>query len=185
MIVFFAITFSRIINLVLKAAHSTSYQLHRVFSHFKNRRAQGESIEMLILDMERAFDAVWHDALVHKLILRGCNIFLVWTIYSFLNDHTFQVSVGNSKSPISNIPYGVPQGAVLSPTLYNFFTSDAQTVDDTVLFVSSFRNNSTHWLTTSNGGWKIKVNSSKTQSIYFTICWSPLWLLILWIVLNE
>jgi hypothetical protein len=38
----------------------------------------------------------------------------------------------------------VPQGAVLSPTLYNFFTSDASTVDglakfvdDTALFVSS------------------------------------------------
>jgi hypothetical protein len=57
-----------------------------------------------------------------------------------------QVSVGKSKSYVCNIPYGVPQGAVFSPTLYNFFTSDALTVDgcelttfadDTALFVSN------------------------------------------------
>jgi hypothetical protein len=56
------------------------------------------------------------------------------------------VSVGKSKSSVCNISYGVPQGAVLSPTLYNFFTSDGLTVDmcelatfadDTALFVSS------------------------------------------------
>jgi hypothetical protein len=97
---------------------------------------------MLLLDLERAFDSVWHDALIHKLILRGCNIFLVRIIHSFLNDR----SVGKSKSSVCNIPYGVPQGTVLSRTFYNFFPSDAPTVDecelatfadDTDLFVSS------------------------------------------------
>jgi hypothetical protein len=80
---------------------------------------------MLFLDVERAFDFVWHVALLHKLNPRGCNIFLVRIIYSFLNGRTFQVSNGKSKSSVCNIPYSVPQGAVLSPTLYNFFTSDA------------------------------------------------------------
>jgi hypothetical protein len=74
--------------------------------------------------VERAFDSVWRDALLHKLILRGCNIFLVRIIYSFLNHRTFQVIVGKSKSSICKILYGVPQGAVLSSTFYNFFTSD-------------------------------------------------------------
>jgi hypothetical protein len=141
-----------------RAAHSISHQLNRVVRHVKNRRALGKSTGMLLLDVERAFDSVWHDALLHKLILRGCNIFLVRIIYSFLNDRTFQVSVGKSKSS------GVPQSAVLSPTLCNFFTSDAPTVDgcelatfadDTAFFVSSvdptarlsamdFRSSSTH-----------------------------------------
>jgi hypothetical protein len=101
---------------------------------------------MFLLDLEGAFNSVWHVALLHKLILRGCNIFLVQIIYSFLNYRTFQVSVSKSKLSVYNIPYGVPQVAVLSPTLYNFFTLDAPTVDwsefatfadDTALFVSS------------------------------------------------
>jgi hypothetical protein len=87
-----------------------------------------------------------HDALLHKLILRGCNIFLVRIIYSFLNDRFFQDSVDKSKLSVCNISYGVPQGALLSPTLYNFFTLDAPTVDgcelatfteNTALFVST------------------------------------------------
>jgi hypothetical protein len=64
-----------------------------------------------------------------ELILKGCNIFLVRILYSFLKDRTFQVNVGKSKSSVCNIPYGVPQGAELSPTPYNFFTSDASAVD--------------------------------------------------------
>jgi hypothetical protein len=84
---------------------------------------------MLFLDVERAFDSASHDALLHKLILRGCNIFLVRIIFPFLKERTFQVSVGKSKSSVCNFPYGVPQAAVLSPTFYNFFTSDASTVD--------------------------------------------------------
>jgi hypothetical protein len=152
---------------------------------------------MLLLDVERAFDSVWHDAL-----LRGCNIFLVQIIiYSFLNDRTFQVSFGNSKSSVCNIPYGVPQGAVLSPTLYNFFTSDDPTVDgcelatfadDTALFVSSSDPTAVcdglqeqlDSLTDYFKRWKIKVNSSKTQAIYFTRCWSSLRLPGFGIVLN-
>jgi hypothetical protein len=86
-------------------AHSSSQQLNRVVRHVKNRRAQGE----LLLDVERAFDSVWHDALLHKLILLSCNIFLVRIMYSFLDDRTFQISVGKSKSSVCNMIYGVPQ----------------------------------------------------------------------------
>jgi hypothetical protein len=52
---------------------------------------------------------------------------------------------GGSKSSSYDIPYGVPQGTILSPTLYNIFTSDVPTTrecelstlaDDTAIFVS-------------------------------------------------
>jgi hypothetical protein len=101
---------------------------------------------MLLLDVEKAFNSVWHDALLHKLIQGCCNIFLAPIIHSFLSGSTFQVSVGKSKSYVCNILYGVPQGAVLSPIFYNLFTSDASTADwcelatfadDTAIFVSN------------------------------------------------
>jgi hypothetical protein len=148
-------------NTLVRAAHWTSHQLNRVVRHVENKRVQEEFTGMHLLDVERAFDSLWHDALLHKVIIRGYNIFLVRVIYSFLNDRTFQISVGKSKSSVCNILYGVQHGAVLSPTLYYFFTSDAPTVDecelatfadDTALFVSrtqrlsvmNFRSSSTH-----------------------------------------
>jgi hypothetical protein len=71
----------------------------------------------------------------------------------------------------------VPQGAVLSPTLYNFFTSDAPTVDgcelatfddDTAFFVSSLAvcdelQEQLDSLTDYFKRWKIKVNCQKSR----------------------
>jgi hypothetical protein len=96
----------------------------------------------------------------------------------------------------------VPQGAVLSPTLYNFFTSDATTVngcelatfaDDTALFVSSLNPTAVcdglqeqlNLLTDYFKRWKIKVHPSKTQALYFTRCSSPLRHPCFGIVFNE
>jgi hypothetical protein len=111
------------------------------------------------------------------------------------------VIVGKSKSSFCNIPYGVPQGAALSPTLYNFFTSDAPTVngcelatfaDDTALFVSSSDPTAVcdglqkqlDSLTDYFEQCKIKVNSSNAQPIN-TRCLSPPRLPSFGIVLNE
>jgi hypothetical protein len=96
--------------------HFTSQQLNRVVRHVKNKRSRGQSTGMLLVDVEKAFDTVWHDALLHKLIQGGCNIFLAQIIHYSLCGGTLQVSVGKSKSSVCNIVYGAPQGAVLSPT---------------------------------------------------------------------
>jgi hypothetical protein len=130
-----------------------------------------------------------------------CNIFLPRIILSYLSGRTLQVSVGKSESSVCNIPYDVPQGAVLSPTLYNLFTSDAPTADgcelatfadDTVIFVSNSEpinvwdglQSQLNSLTDYFEQWKIKVNASKTHAIYFTRCWSPRRLPSTRIVLN-
>jgi hypothetical protein len=102
---------------------------------------------------------------------------------------------------LSNISYGVPQGVVLSTTLYNSFISDASTVDgyelatftnDTALFVSSLDpavvcdglqgqlDSSTDYFKR----WKINVNSLTNQAIHFTRCWFLLRLPSFGIVLN-
>jgi hypothetical protein len=95
------------------------------------------------------------------------------------------VCIGGSKSISYNIPYGVPQGAILSPTLYNIFTSDVPTTeecevatfaDDTAIFVSDIDpaevchklQRQLDTLSDYFKNWKIRVNSTKTQAIYFT-----------------
>jgi hypothetical protein len=133
--------------------------------------------------VEKAFDSFWHDALLHKLIQGGCNIFLARIIHFILSGRTFQVNIGKSKSSVCNISYGVPQGAVLSPILYSLCTSDALMddgcelatfADDTAIFVSNSEpinvcdglQSQLDSLTDYFKQWKIKVNLSKTQAIY-------------------
>jgi len=112
-----------------RQGHSTSHQLTRLVKHVKKKRSQRIPLStgLLLLDVEKAFDSVWHEALLHKILMKGCDIFLARLIFSFLKNRTFQVVIGREKSSYQNIPFGVPQGAILSPTLYNIFTSDIPT----------------------------------------------------------
>jgi hypothetical protein len=69
------------------------------------------SIGLLLLDVEKAFDCVWHGALLHKML--NVNFPMIWIkiIMSFLSGKTFFVTIS-----------GVAQGAVLLSKLFNIFT---------------------------------------------------------------
>jgi Reverse transcriptase (RNA-dependent DNA polymerase) len=175
-----------------RKAHSTAHQLRRVVKNIKDARNSRFrrvpcSTGMLLLDVEKAFDSVWHEALLYKLIMKGCDLYLARLILSFLKNRTFQVRVDGVDSILCGIPYGVPQGAILSPTLYNIFTSDIPTsefcktatfADDTALYASDLNpdlvcdalqdqiDNVSNYFK----DWKIKVNAEKTQAIYFSRC---------------
>jgi hypothetical protein len=56
-------------------AYSSFYQIIRDIKHGKNKtnRGHGQFTGMLLLDVEKAFDSVWHDALLQKLSCNICN----------------------------------------------------------------------------------------------------------------
>ena len=109
---------------------------------------------------------------------------LIKIISSFLNERTFSVQIQNKLSSTHNIPYGVPQGSVLSPLLYNLFIHDlpetkcelALFADDTAIFTSSrfvktIENKLSSDITKLNkfyNKWKISINNDKTNAIFFT-----------------
>lgn len=71
-----------------------------------------------------AFDSVWHDGLLFKSREFGVPYYLQKIISSFLEDLTFVVKIGSVLSTIKPIKAGVPQGAILSPILFNLYNSD-------------------------------------------------------------
>lgn len=85
---------------------------------------------MVLLDVEKAYDTVWQDAIVHKMERVAFPINLIKIVQSFLNGRSFQFSVSGHFSNSKLIPYGLPQGAVQSPTLYNIFTSDIVMIEE-------------------------------------------------------
>jgi hypothetical protein len=93
----------------------------------------GSSSHLLLLDVENTFDCVWHDALLHKPLKRRIPMVFIKLIWSFLTDRKFYVTVAGERSAKCGVPSGVPQGAVLSPTLFNIFTSDFPALTDVQL----------------------------------------------------
>lgn len=165
--------------------HSTTTQLFAITSSIKASLHDGLSTGMVLMDIEKAFDRVWHNGLVFKLIATRTPKYLISIIHSFLQNRTFRVHMSNDKSASKDIRFGVPQGAVLSPTLYSIYTHDipldtecttALFADDTAFYTSSryaktiMRKLEKTAKTTIRyfTKWKITANCSKTQAIFFT-----------------
>lgn len=139
------------------------------------------------LDVQKAFDAVWIEGLVHKMYetfkfpTQMCKIIL-----SYLLNRRFFVNVGDEKSLSHKIATGVPQGSILGPLLYKIFIADIPSnvteaeiilyADDTAITAKS----SCPLMATKKiesvikeiksyyDKWKVSINKSKTQFMVFT-----------------
>lgn len=169
---------------------STIHQLKRVLKLITDNKVERKSTGVVLLDIEKAFDTVWHNGLVYKLNEFNFPIFIQKMIKSFLEKRSFFVYVDGQKSSMRTINAGVPQGAILSPILYSIFTSDfkigkeqsvAFYADDSALISSGKVSNAI--VKNMKKGlmacqryfkkWKIKINHNKTQAIIFPYNKSP------------
>jgi archaellum component FlaG (FlaF/FlaG flagellin family) len=82
---------------------------------------------VVALDISKAFDRVWHPALLSKCRSFGLGNFFCNWLQNFLTNRSIQVLVDGFKSNTYIINAGVPQGCVLSPTLFIIFINDLLT----------------------------------------------------------
>jgi len=101
---------------------------------------------MVSLDLEKAYDTVWIHGLLHKLIALKLPKYLIFTLRAFLEGRSFTVHLNDASSTPKNIPSGLPQGAVLSTTVFAIYISDmprphntqlALYADDTAILTQS------------------------------------------------
>jgi hypothetical protein len=79
---------------------------------------------MVSLDIEKAYDTVWINGLLYKLISYKIPTYLIYILKSFLTDRSFIVRLTDTLSAPKTTPSGLPQGAVLSTTLFAIYISD-------------------------------------------------------------
>jgi retron-type reverse transcriptase len=82
------------------------------------------STAVVFLDIEKAFDTIWHSGLLYKLSKFEFPTRLIQLISCFLSKRKFRVSVEGEMSTPREMQAGVPQGSVLSPTLHNIYVND-------------------------------------------------------------
>ena len=97
-------------------------RLHRPLNKprklYKRSLYKKEHIITIFFDLEKAYDTTWIFGIIKDL----CNLKLRGRlpkfIKNFLTDRTFQVCIGSTLSDLKN-QEGVPQGNILSTTLFN------------------------------------------------------------------
>ena len=93
-----------------------------------NAKKKGKGVAAAFLDLEKAFDIMWRGGVLLEIDKIGISGQMFNYISDFLKDRTFQVKIGNSISDSRTQINGTPQGAVLSPILFNIAVNDVNKV---------------------------------------------------------
>ena len=167
---------------------STEDQVTFIAQHIEDGFQNKEHTLAVWIDMEKAFDKVWKDGLRLKLRKSGvCGHMYEW-ISQYLTNRKARVKINGSYSRQRTLREGVPQGGVLSPTLFLVYINDmtrelprrihsAVYADDLVIWCSE------EYITTANyrmqqalnalenwtKKWLVKVNATKTTYTIFSL----------------
>ncbi len=86
--------------------------------------ANKNQVYIVLRDVAKAFDKVWINGLKYNLLNLGLPSILQKLLCNFLDNRSAKINIGKEFSNDIYLSSGVPQGSVLSPTLYTLFTND-------------------------------------------------------------
>ena len=136
----------------------------------------------IFIDIEKAFDKVWHKGLLHNLDELQIPVYLGKWIQNYLTGRHFRVRVSSILSESKSIEAGVPQGSVLGPVLFNVYfnkvstcTTSAEDLWQTqhkLAELAMFADDLSSWFASK----KISIISSRLQQVLDNIeLWMNKW----------
>ena len=106
-----------------RKGRSTELALWRFVTEATSALQKRQSMVLLSLDIQSAYDNVWHVGLIRKLATLGVPPSLLAWILSFLSNRQAHMHIGHAVCSCL-LSMGVPQGSPLSPILFLVFVGD-------------------------------------------------------------
>ena len=172
-----------------RPGHSTETALVRIHNDLLLSIDSRRSVVLVLLDLTAAFDTLDHTVLLHRLRELGVDRTVLAWFTSYLVGRSNSVKIRQTTSSRQTLMYGVPQGSVLAPILFNIYISPIADIfrrhqihydiyaDDTQLYAECPPSNHTdairqlrdcvdelkRWLDHNH----LLLNESKTEAIVF------------------
>ncbi|GBN59776.1 RNA-directed DNA polymerase from mobile element jockey [Araneus ventricosus] len=133
---------------------STVQQLLRITEFVREGMDEGWDTGSVFLDIAKAFDRIWTDGLLYKLIVMRIPGSIIRPMTTNLRGRRFALRVGNNFSSERAVAAGVVQGSKIGPKTFNIFINgipnprNCQTrlclfADDTAIMSTGASNNVT------------------------------------------
>ncbi|KAL4153873.1 hypothetical protein QTP88_001706 [Uroleucon formosanum] len=119
---------------------------------FQNKLKSGA----VFLDLSAAYDTVWKRSLLLKLAKNLRCKATLRLLEQILSDRSFKVNMNGETSQKRILQNGLPQGSVLSPTLFNVYTADIETLNKDLDTLQNYFKN-----------WHLNLNANKTTAVAF------------------
>ena len=128
-----------------RRAKSTSDHLFRLSQFIMGTFNREEHAVAVFLDVEKAFDNIWHNGLKYKIFQLDLTTKMTRWLSDFPVGHVIQVNINGLLSNQINPKAGVPQGSVLSPLLFLTDINDLPTLQHKRNSLSQFADDTAQW----------------------------------------
>jgi len=155
-----------------RPGHSTADLLNILSQKWNNSLDKIHEVCIIALDIKGAFDKVWHNGLLAKLVSKGVSGKLLLWLQNYLSGRSIKVVQSGQASGTAEINASVPQGSILGPLLFSVFIDDLVDTCENDLYL--YADDSTLYATIRPGDRKA-VEASLNRDLQRIKAWADKW----------